>query len=790
MHIKKLKKSNNVFSYGSFEWDAINPQKLLNNDGKLVDSKNEFEKCNVLFGENGNGKSKLVKIFRALHDPHRSLEKHRDLQGQPQEIEILFDDDTVTTNAGNGWSDRRAEGKFVIFDKHYVDAFVHSPGTHDGDTPQRKQQRGKNIVYLGNFGKYNEEIDKLNDLKNKIRDENERALKAQHQIISGIITPHGYTMELIGQSRAAIETADVAGLVELKDAKLKVVEEVTKIQTAISQSQKVSNLEALALQSRSIFSLTEEVGGVVAVVKTTDLFAFTVSAGIQKTIQKIAGKKEFIHQGVGLLTKDADTCPFCEQSISDSTHKQIIDDYQSIFTETFEQEQMRIRRLLSSYKSQLIALRDLQITSSEASKITAASPFFSDLPALPNLAPPEEDREILEAEISLVEQKLSQLLEKIDPPNQERIRVIAEATEQRIVEYNRIAGEVNTKIDELKKNALSGKLNDQLELLKKRHVELDQNIFFIENQKPLLRYFASIDDDKKNKKVVADLEEVYQNMKVAIVDKFTSFVTDYFSLIEDILGRISPGMGIFDITGQATYTRVGKEPAQCGFRITYNGNECSEGLSDGERQAVALAYFFAQLEKLADKDRIIIFDDPITNFDTGKRKATAELIYKKSLEFAQTFVFTCDPLFREFCLKAGTVKAYSIYHTGGSSAVYFVPKHIARIQDAFEESMRGMDSLTGTPENVVIFGQKLRFCLETKIKEDYFGYSKDSLRNMLETVSAQGGQKFQDLISNMDEIVEIYNYCNTGGLAHYPRDGSTSWTELKGMVARYFALGL
>lgn len=119
-----------------------------------------------------------------------------------------------------------------------------------------------------------------------------------------------------------------------------------------------------------------------------------------------------------------------------------------------------------------------------------------------------------------------------------------------------------------------------------------------------------------------------------------------------------------------------------------------------------------------------------------------------------------------------------------------VPANIARIQDAFEESMRGMVTLTGTPENVVIFGQKLRFCLETKIKEDYFGYSEDGLRNMLETVSAQGGQKFQDLILNKDEIVEIYNYCNTGGLAHYPKDGSTSWTELKGMVDRYFALGL
>jgi hypothetical protein len=84
----------------------------------------------------------------------------------------------------------------------------------------------------------------------------------------------------------------------------------------------------------------------------------------------------------------------------------------------------------------------------------------------------------------------------------------------------------------------------------------------------------------------------------------------------------------------------------------------------------------------------------------------------------------------------------------------------------------------------------LRFCLETKIKEDYFGYSQDSLSSMIEQVAGKGKPKFEKLIDNKDIILQIYKYCNTGGLAHYPKDGSTSWNELKDEIKQYLNLDL
>lgn len=91
---------------------------------------------------------------------------------------------------------------------------------------------------------------------------------------------------------------------------------------------------------------------------------------------------------------------------------------------------------------------------------------------------------------------------------------------------------------------------------------------------------------------------------------------------------------------------------------------------------------------------------------------------------------------------------------------------------------------------MVIYGQKLRFCLETKIKEDYFGYSEDNLSSMIERVTGRKKEEFEKLFNNKEAIIQIYNYCNTGGLAHYPRDGSTSWNELKYKIRQYLTLNL
>ena len=152
---------------------------------------------------------------------------------------------------------------------------------------------------------------------------------------------------------------------------------------------------------------------------------------------------------------------------------------------------------------------------------------------------------------------------------------------------------------------------------------------------------------------------------------------------------------------------------------------------------------------------------------------------------------TCDPLFREYCLKQiDNRNFYYIFKTTGSSSINYVPRKRETIYSSFETEFRDIENVHGSNENVIVYGQKLRFCLETKIKEDYFGYSEDNLANMIEKVTGGNKEKFEKLFTNKEAILQIYSYCNTGGLAHYPKDGSTSWNELKGKIKQYLSLEL
>ena len=64
------------------------------------------------------------------------------------------------------------------------------------------------------------------------------------------------------------------------------------------------------------------------------------------------------------------------------------------------------------------------------------------------------------------------------------------------------------------------------------------------------------------------------------------------------------------------------------------------------------------------------------------------------------------------------------------------------------------------------------------------------MTNMIEKVISNGKEHFNKLFDNNEVILLLYKYCNTGGLAHYPRDGSTSWNELIGKVNQYMSLEL
>jgi hypothetical protein len=148
-------------------------------------------------------------------------------------------------------------------------------------------------------------------------------------------------------------------------------------------------------------------------------------------------------------------------------------------------------------------------------------------------------------------------------------------------------------------------------------------------------------------------------------------------------------------------------------------------------------------------------------------------------------------LFRSYCLKVsnkrlGDQRNFYYILKSASSSIHYRPKEYQTIYSSFKQDFRNIGTVTGTDDIIVVYGQKLRYCLE-EIKDRHLGYSEDKFENIL---SAVENGNITSLIAKIDDIRELYSYCNTGGLAHFPKDGQTSWSEIKIQIGKYMRLGL
>jgi ABC-type lipoprotein export system ATPase subunit len=227
-----------------------------------------------------------------------------------------------------------------------------------------------------------------------------------------------------------------------------------------------------------------------------------------------------------------------------------------------------------------------------------------------------------------------------------------------------------------------------------------------------------------------------------------------------------------------------------------NSRDIKNGLSEGERQLVSLAFFFALNEKTLDKGRkVIVFDDPITSLDSANLKTLADLIHEQVQQkvFAQVIILTHHPLFHKYLAKKQDPNAnkFGILKNHGSfggSFIYFdsgfdTTERLKNCQ--LDIQTRAQEGGLNVEDVALQYGQLLRISIERFIKNDLLLWSADKFDTVVAGLK-EGQSKIKKLDQkDIETIVKIYKYCNYSNLLHADKEVLSALTELINHIGHF-----
>ncbi len=330
----------------------------------------EFEHYNIIFGNNGCGKTSLTRAFELLIPKNKHIEKYRTIstaESPSIEFELKKDESyKIEPNSNIGVPSFKVE----IYDSD----FLHNNAPFNSEFGLKKLDDGVIILEGSVVGEETQEINQLKDFKEKVEKEKKK------------IKDENSSETLSTKQESAIKKCDKEIEKIRKEVTSKTIQ-ITLDEIKINDICKVSK-DKFKVQEDALTNLKKDFDELDEAMKKFDdlkemelpkdyqtikdklesLFSFDidkeagqVSEEIKEHISKVG--REFIEKGIELQKEMPDNaCPFCTQEITNN----IIQAYTSYFNKHIEQfnkdslgvsgtlkkilEQWNIKEILQSFE--------------------------------------------------------------------------------------------------------------------------------------------------------------------------------------------------------------------------------------------------------------------------------------------------------------------------------------------------------------------------------------------------------------------------------------------------------
>ena len=628
--------------------------KFLNFQNKDSQKKaKDFGKTNLIYGENGKGKTTLALLFKSLKGSDELLLRKRSFDTSiPQEVILEADHPDAPFHFLNGkWNQYLPE--IEVFDIHFINENIYT-----GLEIQNSHKKNLFEIILGMQG-----VELKNDiavLKDRIKNGN-KIVRETTRVIE----------QEIGAAFSAIDYCDVQPDPEIEEQlKWKNQEiETAKNSEAIQQKSPLQKLPLLQLPYNSAQATT-------ILQQSIDNISddFLQQFNDHKNHLDMGGKsEEWIQQGYEAMQNNA--CPFCAQPLDESVP--LITAYQQYFNETYKTLLVQISQLTQAVQRFNPEVFLLDVDSKISSNLLLIDFWKKYITA------PIELKSILSKKETLLDifQKLKETVEKKskNPIHSQSIDSL-QTIDNQVISINDYLTKLNETINIFNEGIETIKASEAPEMAQLEK-ELTQLLAIQKRGNPNI--VASCDNLKTYTNGIARLKESMKNKQQELdIFKQTVFVS-FEKKLNDFLKIFAPYLQLKKLN--SGYIGSSTDPA-VKFGLYVNGKALNQkkgaveatikySLSEGDKAALALSFFMAKLaldEQLNDK--IIIIDDAISSFDHGRKTAFLQQLLKISQGANQVFLLTHDKVLADGFIgknkgEGVEVNGYELEEEGGSGVV-------------------------------------------------------------------------------------------------------------------------
>jgi wobble nucleotide-excising tRNase len=712
----------------------------------------QFEKNTIIFGQNTGGKTTLTDILWSYKTGDSSFIESRKSFGfyANQSVEFFNEKNIMSKFPSQEWS--KGYDNIEIFDSQFINENI-----FEGTEIKFGQQQKLHSIIIGNEGKkIASEINKnqtdvtiVTDLKRDRTKEFKRAFENKIEFENFVKLPKFTNpTELINEIKETITVSKNQQKIKgLFDSTVKLLDNIINQQTKI-------------VLSKSIQTNAE-----------------TVTKHILENWKNPNHSKDFLNTGLLLTKEENKKCVFCGQDLNQNAVN-LLSEYSKLFSEGYEKFQTEIVTTVSKFER----FNALQVIEEFKEKFDLLNINI------------ELDK-INYQEINQIKQtSYKEFLKKKDD-----LSYIIDFTSYD--EMINIYSEILTQINSLTEKYIF-KNDANIESLEKKIFEIETSQTRHNSQwSEFIKEGVEIELSQEKSKVKREL------LRKKLNEYSDKLYNTHFNTINNILSELGADFKICDPAPLKNLTGQNERVFTLEFfklhkinigETTNNKPRFKTTLSESDKRMLAFAFFYSLLLHDPEiENKIVVFDDPFSSFDTNRRIKTVQLLANPYLitsegeriekSFEQLIILTHESEFYKWIFKhLDNPKSLKIIPDGEENGVKKSTIENCNVFDEFIEDKNKKDlrlikkvinenkpldnyeQLTSKCRKIMesIFTRKYLFELEDEINKRKSIRTFVTKLNELEINSFGSAPKFKDFIMLCDNLnIELHenNLTNDDG---------------------------